>query len=182
MPRKSLRISTRPTRPSLAPSPVCDFGLVLHRTWLTRTDIGGSKKRKKSILLNHLGPPAQTVPPSQLSAPALAPPALPHGPPSRDPSLPPPTPSQRSRRPSLLRQCPPARACSAPRPVSGPPSASTGTPGPSSVGPPVTSTQTRTPTRRRIRPPPWRVWPGGYPPPPRGRASGAEAWGGQRRN
>src|SRR6266481_5401183 len=102
MPRKSLRISTWPTRPSLAPSPVCDFrscsSLDLaysHRCW--------GIKKKRSILLNHLGPLTRTAPPSQLLAPALAPPALPHGPPSRAPSLPLPAPSQHSRRPSLLR-------------------------------------------------------------------------------
>src|SRR6266481_2479410 len=172
MPQKSLWISTRPTRPSLALSPVCDFRSCSspdlahsHRCW--------GIKKNLFYFFNHLGPPTQTAPPSLLSALAPAPPAPPHGPPSWAPSLPPPpAPSQRSRRPSLLRRCPPARTCPAPRSMSGPRSASTGTPGPSSVGPPAASTQTWTPTRRRVHPPSWRIWPRGYPPPPHGRVSG----------
>src|SRR6266481_8505535 len=115
----------RPTRPSLALSPVCDFQSCsssdlahLHRCW--------GIKKKSILFFNHLGPPTRTAPPSLLLAPVLAPPAPPHGPPSQAPSLPlPPAPSQRSRRPSLLRRCPPVCACSTPRSVSGPQSAST---------------------------------------------------------
>src|SRR6266481_6566114 len=107
MPRRSLRISTWPTRPSLALSPVCDFRSC------SSPDLAHSHRHwgiKKSILFfNHLGPLAQTAPPSLLLAPVPAPPAPPHSPPSRAPSLlPPPAPSQRSRRPLLLRRCPPA--------------------------------------------------------------------------